>query len=75
MILLVTAYNGMWSRGDGETYSKSYSKYSRRPRVRTASAGVPADPPRIALLVDAAPGSSSQNAHLKQQGIASGIIE
>lgn len=46
MILLVTAYTG-WHRRD---YSigdvQCYSKYLRRPRVRTAPDGVHAVPPR-----------------------------
>ena len=38
-ILLVTAYNGMWWKTDGQdnaqSYTQGYSKYSLRPRVRT----------------------------------------
>ena len=72
MILLVTAYNGMWSRGDGErdiqSYTQSYSKYHRRPRVRTASGGVPAVPSRLDQLMDAASGSSSQHTPQEVEG-------
>ena len=50
MILLVTAYTGMWKRGrredNSKSYTQGYSKYSRRPRVRTAFrlASLPAFP-------------------------------
>ena len=62
MILLVTAYTGMWQQGRRQGRTHGYSKYFWQARVRTASAGVPAGPPRHALLVDADPGSISQHA-------------
>ena len=41
MILLVTAYNGIAKKGEGKGrsngYTQGYSKYFRRPCVRTAS--------------------------------------
>ena len=50
-ILLVTAYNGMWWQGRrhgySQDYTQGYSKYSRRPRVRTVRpASLPASPSR-----------------------------
>ena len=35
MILLVTAYNGMWWKPDGHRIGEGYSKYFRQPRVHT----------------------------------------
>lgn len=35
MILLVTAYNGIAKKGRQDGTTHGYSKYSRRPRVRT----------------------------------------
>ena len=44
MILLVTAYTGIAKKGrrhgNAKSYTQGYSKYFRRPRVRTASGGV-----------------------------------
>ena len=36
MILLVTAYTGIAKKPAGHRIGEGYSKYSRRPRVRTA---------------------------------------
>ena len=46
MILLVTAYSGIAKKGRREGATHGYSKYSRRPRVRTAFrlASLPSSP-------------------------------
>ena len=79
MILLVTAYNGMWEQGrrDGYTkgYTQSYSKYPRRPRVRTASDGILIAFPVVVRLVQHRL-AAARSTHLrKQQVIAPAIIE
>ena len=61
-ILLVTAYNGMRKKGRRDGNIQSYSKYLRRPRVRTASGGALPVFLVVVRLIDAASGSSSQHA-------------
>ena len=63
MILLVTAYNGIAKKGirDGDTHG--YSKYSRRPRVRTVRPASLPVLPAVVRLVDAPSGSSTRRSH------------
>ena len=71
MILLVTAYTGMWWKPDGhrigegytQSYTQSYSKYLRQPRVRTARPASLPILPAVVRLVDAPSGSSTRRSH------------
>lgn len=75
MILLVTAYNGMWEQGRQAEATHGYSKHHRRPRVRTASGGVPAGLPAMPCWRTQHRTSAISTRRRMQQGIATGIIE
>ena len=70
MILLVTAYTGMWIRGDRlgcihgytQSYTQGYSKYFGQARVRTVHACVPAGPLPSCPAGGASSDSGSQHA-------------
>ena len=90
MILLVTAYNGMWWHGRRQgyiqSYTQSYSKYFRQARVRTVRlASMPASsscPAGVHACLLVTPcwwtrllEAARSTRHQKQHGIACAIIE
>ena len=74
-ILLVTAYNREVEQGRRDGYTKGYSKYSRRPRVRTASLASLPVPLAMSCWWTRHRSAARSTRRRKQQVIADGIIE